>query len=416
MSLEQEALSEGFRICLLGVRLARAEGEVEFAARLYAGGRRMAEIHHQTGLFHPAERALANLRRMVAAVTAPPHLLVVHGTGWAELLAQAIPTFAREELWVLELLPTAVALHGGLRPRAGVDAIRRAFGLGPAPDGESPASAVYEDLLWAVIAEAGRRGLGWTELLQVAEQSRARPPFERYAFTAATLAKVPAAPGVYVMFDAEGHPLYVGKSANLARRLQEYFRPTRVLSDKLAKLRERVHDLDYELVGSELEALLVEQKRIKAAPELMNVQRSVAEGTSRYAFPLTPLVLVCPSVRRGQVELFWCGVEAHALQVRMAPGRWPRRRLAALAEHYARHRRAPAAMRGVVDWGPEGNEVCCRYFRRHPERLTWLELDLSHGTAAWVQTLGRAAQAVAVAPQEAAAVRWTSEADSVTGS
>jgi len=89
----------------------------------------------------------------------------------------------------------------------------------------------------------------------------------------ATLTDLPAEPGVYVLEDATGEALYVGKSVDLSRRVPSYFgRPiaeSRALYH-LAELTERVEVIP---VSSELEALLLEARLIDEWQPPFNVQR-----------------------------------------------------------------------------------------------------------------------------------------------
>ena len=75
------------------------------------------------------------------------------------------------------------------------------------------------------------------------------------------LAALPSKPGVYRYFDKKGELIYVGKAKNLKRRVSSYFNKeqtgkTRVLVSKIA-------DLEYSIVDSESEALLLENTMIK---------------------------------------------------------------------------------------------------------------------------------------------------------
>src|SRR5687767_9439274 len=83
-------------------------------------------------------------------------------------------------------------------------------------------------------------------------------------------AEAPAAPGVYVLRDEGGRDLYVGKANNLKRRLAAHFarRRWRGLKADLA----RAAGADWQEVGSELEALLLEAELIRALQPLVNVQ------------------------------------------------------------------------------------------------------------------------------------------------
>ena len=75
--------------------------------------------------------------------------------------------------------------------------------------------------------------------------------------------RAPRSPGVYLMKDAAGLVIYVGKAKDLRRRLDSYFVPISRLAPKVAAMVERVKDLEWHAVRSETEALLLEGKLIK---------------------------------------------------------------------------------------------------------------------------------------------------------
>jgi len=75
--------------------------------------------------------------------------------------------------------------------------------------------------------------------------------------------RAPRTPGVYLMKDAEGLVIYVGKAKNLKKRLDSYFVPRARLAPKVAAMMDRVRDLEWHEVRSETEALLLEGKLIK---------------------------------------------------------------------------------------------------------------------------------------------------------
>ena len=409
--IEKQTLADGFRIGLLGVAADRGRGALAYRATLFDGGRQVSTVHHQTPLPQPPAAALKDLCAFAAPLAPPPHVLAAFGRGWRELLAQVLPDDVLGELRVLDLLKTAAALHPGLTPRDGTEAIRQAYGLGPGPDAESLDSPLYEAILWAVIRRADTLGLDWPALLTADAAVRQQVPFERYAFDEITLAAVPPAPGVYVMRDRAGETLYVGKSANLARRLGEYFRATRDLPAKLEAIRSRIRDFECHPVGSELEALLLEHRLIAARLPGLNVQRTIAEGASRYAFPLLPILIICPSAQAGALELFICGAGTHAFQCRARPARWPRQTVMRLAQAAQGYRRASKLPRAVTDWGIEGNEICCRYFARFKDRLNWLQLSRDVTAGAFVAALDGILRRAAAEPRDAAEFRLADSAE-----
>ncbi len=73
----------------------------------------------------------------------------------------------------------------------------------------------------------------------------------------------PLQPGVYLMKDAEGHVLYVGKSKNLRQRIKQYFFPGRDEREMIPFLVAKVSQVETIVVFSEKEALLLENNLIK---------------------------------------------------------------------------------------------------------------------------------------------------------
>ncbi|MBP5180387.1 MAG: excinuclease ABC subunit UvrC [Clostridiales bacterium] len=79
----------------------------------------------------------------------------------------------------------------------------------------------------------------------------------------ARLDTVPMSPGVYLMKDASGSVIYVGKAKKLKNRLRSYFGGGQITHPKVAAMVSHVADFEYVVVGSETEALLLESNLIK---------------------------------------------------------------------------------------------------------------------------------------------------------
>ena len=75
--------------------------------------------------------------------------------------------------------------------------------------------------------------------------------------------QLPASPGVYLMRDAEGTIIYVGKARNLRQRVRSYFKATGDSRYQIKFLVARIADIEVMLTDTEKEALLLENTLIK---------------------------------------------------------------------------------------------------------------------------------------------------------
>ncbi|MBI3540610.1 MAG: excinuclease ABC subunit UvrC, partial [Deltaproteobacteria bacterium] len=81
----------------------------------------------------------------------------------------------------------------------------------------------------------------------------------------------PQSPGVYLMKDAQGRVIYVGKANELRKRVQTYFRDQKERV-QIRFLMNRVTDIDFLVTDSEKEALLLENTLIKKHKPRYNLQ------------------------------------------------------------------------------------------------------------------------------------------------
>jgi predicted GIY-YIG superfamily endonuclease len=116
-------------------------------------------------------------------------------------------------------------------------------------------------------------------------------------------AGAPASPGVYVLRDERGRALYVGKAAQLQRRLRAHFARRRWPAVKAAMA--RAVDAEWQVVGSELEALLREAALIEQLQPIVNVQTGPPALRTR-AVPrglIHDVIVVLPSREEDAAEL-----------------------------------------------------------------------------------------------------------------
>ncbi len=95
--------------------------------------------------------------------------------------------------------------------------------------------------------------------------------------------EIPTNPGVYLFKDEKGEILYIGKAKSLRSRVKSYFSTM----DKPAKTRQlvsRIRNLDWIIVNSEVEALLLENKLVKQHTPKYNVSLKDAKTFAYIAF------------------------------------------------------------------------------------------------------------------------------------
>lgn len=77
------------------------------------------------------------------------------------------------------------------------------------------------------------------------------------------LKNLPNEPGVYIMYDADGNILYVGKAKILKNRVRQYFHASTNKTEKVLAMLSHVADFRYIITASEADALSLENTLIK---------------------------------------------------------------------------------------------------------------------------------------------------------
>lgn len=99
------------------------------------------------------------------------------------------------------------------------------------------------------------------------------------------LAQFPHQPGVYLMKDAAGEIIYVGKAGSLRKRVSSYFQKSD-LDAKTRVLVRSVADIEYIMTDSEVEALLLENTLIKKHKPRYNIR---LKDDKRYPYIMVKL-------------------------------------------------------------------------------------------------------------------------------
>ena len=86
------------------------------------------------------------------------------------------------------------------------------------------------------------------------------------------LSTLPSKPGCYIYRNVEGMIIYVGKAINLKNRVRSYFHADTSHDSKTRRLVRDIVDIEWILVGSELEALILEMNLIKKHRPKYNIR------------------------------------------------------------------------------------------------------------------------------------------------
>lgn len=143
------------------------------------------------------------------------------------------------------------------------------------------------------------------------------PSDHRILLPAEKVKQFPASPGVYLMKDAQGLVIYIGKAKNLRNRAGHYFTRAAAEDMRTADLVKVIADIDYLAADTEVDALLMEARLVKDIQPRFNVdlkddktfpylQIRMREDFPRVEFTRTP--------RRKGVKLYGPFTSAKSLR------------------------------------------------------------------------------------------------------
>jgi excinuclease ABC subunit C len=128
---------------------------------------------------------------------------------------------------------------------------------------------------------------------------------------------IPDAPGSYQFKDADGRVIYVGKARSLRSRVSSYFQDARNLHPRTAQMVARAASVDWIVVASDVEAIMLEYNLIKTHRPRFNV-RLVDDKSYPYLAVTVgdewPKAVVMRGARRKDTRYF--GPYAHAYAIR----------------------------------------------------------------------------------------------------
>ncbi|MDP1726360.1 MAG: excinuclease ABC subunit UvrC [Bacteroidota bacterium] len=85
------------------------------------------------------------------------------------------------------------------------------------------------------------------------------------------ISSLPESPGIYKYYDSDQHLIYIGKAKNLKKRVNSYFTKNHHENRKTAVMVGKICDIQYTLVETEMDALLLENSLIKQYQPRFNI-------------------------------------------------------------------------------------------------------------------------------------------------
>ncbi len=243
----------------------------------------------------------------------------------------------------------------------------------PSPDSDRPAkmaqfiSACLETLLDLVPEEQRTPAMN---LVRWVENGVPRVDFSHMGFGKDFLRQLPESPGVYVMRNRAADILYVGKAANLRRRVASYFTPTALEDSKTKRIHEQLYSLEAIPAASELDALLLETQMIRDFRPPVNFQIEIHEQPAAYGKGRNLVLLTArPENEKAQAYFLRDGVFVGQQSVRLGRPA-PRSLRTRIRTIYF-----PVRGRGRKSREPWEMEIVSRWLARHRRQINFVDVD-----------------------------------------
>lgn len=153
--------------------------------------------------------------------------------------------------------------------KASLDSVARQVGMQPRKIHRAGGDAqLTAEVAIRLVREAVLQGVTSIDQLKSASTLIERKPRDdigrgRAVMDKAWLKEIPRKPGVYLMHDQFGNIIYVGKAKSLRERVSSYYHQPLGYTRKMDGLLESMVKIDTHVVGSEIEALLLEAQLIR---------------------------------------------------------------------------------------------------------------------------------------------------------
>ena len=347
--------------------------------------------HVQIGVVRVAELAITGERAFRFDLQQDPQVL---RAAWQGLLAEdatgaiwvlanpsrlqaalrAIAARLRIEVparWEVNLLYLAQQVLE-LPRRPDIAALCKRLGVRAYEDGDVlPAARSQAEILLHLLERLAQRGpIARQDFLQLGARPAREPRFQQTSFSEQDIRSLPDMPGVYLMLNAAGEVLYIGKAKSLRQRLAQYFLHPDMEDPKLRRILGEVRHLEWEILDTELDALIREAELIGKLKPVINVQREVRQfSIPQKGESCRIVILLSGAQSRAVVYVFSPAGDFH--RVVCSHRRLPEKKLFRLIEDtcYGAEKGAGAQAAKSV----QACEMAWRWFYRHRDSVNWLD-------------------------------------------
>ncbi|MGO8703662.1 MAG: GIY-YIG nuclease family protein [Candidatus Brocadiia bacterium] len=254
--------------------------------------------------------------------------------------------------------------------------------------GAAATARATAEMLAAMLARKESFGLGepegWTELQH---PKKIEADFSGFEFDRGFIAGLPESPGIYIMRDANGTALYVGKASNLRARVQRYFRPRIGRDEKTERILEALSRVEIEETGSELAALLAEQRAIRALQPAINIQFDVHDRPEASKGPARRVLLMLSAPDAAEVEIFLLDGNRAMRRVKL-PREEALARVRPLLMEFFFGPKKPAGQ-PEAESEREELQIARSWLDRNADRVNALDVDLAGGLEGTLALLAR---------------------------
>lgn len=222
--------------------------------------------------------------------------------------------------------------------------------------------------------------------LEVQAPKKIEVDYSPFEFDKSFIDTLPERPGIYIMRDASGRALYVGKAANLRARLKSYFRARIQRDEKTERILEGLARVEVQETGSELAALLEEYGALQELEPPINAQydahdrfAAAPEKVARHR-----LALILPAPDPDEAEVFLIDADRALRRLRL-PRAEPRRLRPLVEEFFF----GPKPPEPADDREKVALQITWSWLDRNADRVNAFDVDLAGGLEPSLEILER---------------------------